>query len=138
MAPTNELNPRTHIIRNPGAFRPPTGYKSASRHHRHQTSFTSTRTARHRAHSIKVKTTYRVEVDGEPLTLHTVVLDDGTVHCHGLPNYSFRSAIDLAKALIDATPLAQVSVDEIGKPGPTHHDDRAPHEPHPGHHQEEH
>ena len=79
-----------------------------------------------------------MEIEGEPLTLHTVVLDDGTVHCHGLPNYSFRSAIDLAKALIDATPLAQVSVDEIGKPGPTHHDDPAPHEPHPGHHQEDH
>ncbi len=138
MAPTNELDPQTHIIRNPEAFRLPTGYRPSSPHHRHQTSFTSTRTARHRGHSIKVRTTYRVEIDSEPLTLHTVVLDDGTVHCHGLPNYSFRSAIDLAKALIDATPLAKIDVDEIGRVAPIHHDDGDPLEPHAGRQRDNH
>lgn len=103
-----------HIILNPGDFRPPDGYEPGSGHRGHQKSFTSTRTALHRGRKIKIRTTYRIEIDDEPLALHTLVMDDGTVHCHGLPNYSFPSAIDLAKSIIDAAGLAHIDVDEIG------------------------
>ena len=94
-------------------FQPPSGYRPGSGHHGHQKSFSSTRAAYHRGHKIKIKTTYRIEIDDEPLTLHTMVLDDGTVHCHGLPNYVFPSAIDLAKSIIDAARLAHYEIDEL-------------------------
>lgn len=91
----------------------PDGYKMPESHG-HKTSFSSTRKAIYRGREIRVRTTYRIEIDGEPLTMHTYVLDDGTVHCHGLPNYSFPSALDLVRALIDAVPLAHVARDELG------------------------
>lgn len=103
-----------HIDLGPESFQPPSGYKPGSGHHGHQKSFTSTRQAHHRGHKIKIRTTYRIEIDDTPLTLHTMVMDDGTVHCHGLPNYSFPSAIDLAKSIIDAAGLAHYETDELG------------------------
>jgi hypothetical protein len=45
------------------------------------------------------------------------VLDDGTVHCHGLPNYSFPSAVDMAKSVIDAARLAHYETDDLGQGG---------------------
>ena len=91
----------------------PDGYKPP-KSHEHKASFTSTRKAIYRGKKISVRTTYRIEIDDQPLMVHTSVLDDGAVHCHGLPNYSFPSALDLTRALIDAAPLADVSKDEIG------------------------
>lgn len=102
------------ISLDPKDFQAPTGYKPGSGHHGHQKSFTSTRTAHHRGKKIKIKTTYRIEIDDEPLTLHTMVMDDGSVHCHGLPNYSFPSAIDMAKSIVDATRLAHYDHDDLG------------------------
>ena len=64
--------------------------------HKPKTSFSTTRKAVHRGRKITVRTTYRIEIDGEPLSVHVSVSDDGTVHCHGLPNYSFASAVDMA------------------------------------------
>ena len=92
----------------------PDGYTPSGHHHGAQKSFSSTRSATHRGRQIKVRTTYRIEIDGAPLTMHTMVLDDGTVHCHGLPNYAFRSALDMARALIDAQMLAHEPKDELG------------------------
>ncbi len=64
----------------------------------------SVREATYRGHRIVVRTSYRIEVDGVPLTGHLAVTNDGRVHYHGLPNYSFASAIDLVKQAIDAFP----------------------------------
>jgi len=108
----------------------PSGFTPGEGHHGHQASFTSTRTALHRGKKIKIRTTYRIEIDGEPLTLHTMVMDDGTVHCHGLPNYSFPSAIDLARAIIDAARLAPMERDELGG---SHSDHDHDHDGHGGH-----
>ncbi|MEX0276793.1 MAG: hypothetical protein AB3N19_04680 [Ruegeria sp.] len=107
---------------NLGELELPAGAMSGAGHHGHQKSFTSTRTAVHRGKKIKIKTTYRIEIDGQPLTLHTMVMDDGTVHCHGLPNYSFPSAIDLARSIIDASRLAPVVSDELGSGDHDHGD----------------
>lgn len=114
----------------PKTFTPPTGYKPGSGHDGHKKSFTSTRSAIYHGRKIKIKTTYRIEIDGEPLTLHTVVTDDGRVHYHGLPNYAFVSAIDMAKAIIDAARHIPDVEDEIG--GRDHPDDD--HHDHGGHH----
>ena len=109
----DKVNP-SNISLDPGSFQPPSGYKPGSGHRESQKSFTSTRVAHHRGHTIKVKTTYRIEIDDEPVTVHTVVLDDGTVHCHGLPNYSFSSAVDMAKAIVDAARLVHYQHDDLG------------------------
>lgn len=114
-------------------FHLPTGYSPGDDHRRHQKSFTSTRNATHRGKKIKIRTTYRIEIDDEPLTLHTMVMDDGTVHCHGLPNYSFPSAIDLARSIIDASRLAPITHDELGGDDVGDHDDSA-HDHHGGNH----
>ena len=114
------------------------GYRRDSGYRGHQETFTSTRTALHRGHRIKIKTTYRIEIDDKPLTLHTMVMDDGSVHCHGLPNYSFPSAIDLAKSIIDAASLASIDVDQIGEGNGHHHHDGGQHGSHSGHGGEDH
>lgn len=62
------------------------------------------READHAGHHIVVRTTYRVEVDGKPITGHVGVTDDGQVHYHAVPNVAYASAIDLLKALIDIFP----------------------------------
>lgn len=123
---------RPFFVLDPKKFQPPTGYTPGGGHHGHQKSFTSTREAHHCGHKIKIKTTYRIEIDDEPLTLHTTVLEDGTVHCHGLPNYSFPSAVDLAKSIIDASRLAHYDTDDLGNHG-SDHGHRNDHDP--GHHE---
>ena len=62
------------------------------------------REAEYNGHKIVVKTTYRIEVDGTPVTGHMGVSNDGQVHYHAVPNMSFASAIDLVKVLIDTYP----------------------------------
>ena len=84
-------------------------------HPANKTSFRTTRTAVHKGKQIRIHTTYRIEIDGEPLSVHVSVDNDGTVHCHGLPNYSFGSAVDMARALIEASALARYSHDELGQ-----------------------
>ena len=71
------------------------------------------REAMHRGRHIVVKTRYEVTIDGEPLGSHVGVADDGSVHCHGLPNYAFRSMMDLTRQVIDASEVA-LPADEIG------------------------
>ena len=115
----------------PDKFRPPSGYSAGDGHHHGQKSFTSTREALHRGKKIKVRTTYKIEIDGEPLSLHTEVMEDGTVHCHGLPNYSFGSALDMVKAIIDAAYLVPHTEDELGG---GHGDHDGGHGDHGGHH----
>jgi len=58
----------------------------------------------YQGHHITVRTTYHMEVDGKPLMGHMVVTNDGQVQYHGLPNYTFDSAIQLVRKLIDTFP----------------------------------
>lgn len=64
----------------------------------------SVREATHRGHRIVVRTTYHIEIDGQPIEGHLGVTNDGTVHYHAIPNYSFASAVDLVRQLIDSFP----------------------------------
>ena len=68
------------------------------------------REAEYRDKRIIVKTHYEISIDGKPLQSHVSVQDNGTVHCHGLPNYSFLSMVDMVRQVIDST------VDEFQPP----------------------
>jgi hypothetical protein len=70
----------------------------------HPGGHASVRTAVHNGHTIEIRTTYDISIDGEPLEAHVSVSDNGSVHYHGLPNYAEASAIDLMRRVIDAFP----------------------------------
>ncbi len=72
--------------------------------HEHPAETEIVREETYRGHEIVVRTRYSIEVDGRPVTGHMGVTNDGQVHYHPLPNYSFASAIDLVKRLIEAFP----------------------------------
>ncbi len=80
----------------------------------HHTSSKTIRSMVYRDKPIEIETTYKVKIDGKPLGAHVEVLNNGTVHCHTLPNYAFYSAIDLAKTLIDRSYKIRDQVDELG------------------------
>ena len=79
-------------------------YRATSTSTGHAHEHASVRTAVHNGHTIEIRTSYDVRIDGEPLEAHMGVSDDGNVHYHGLPNYSEASAIDLMRRVIDAFP----------------------------------
>jgi hypothetical protein len=97
----------------------PDGY-SMPQAHPHHDSFTSIRQTTYRGKAIRVETTYKITIDGEPVTAHTQVLDDGTVHYHGFPNYSFRSALDLARKIVDFSSV-EIPKNELGTQGSGSH-----------------
>ena len=122
-----------HLTKNlrKGKISLPDGYTIPESSHKHKTSFKSVRKEDYRGHAIRIETTYKVIVDGEPLNSHTQVLDDGTVHCHDFPNYSFTSALDMVRKMIDAEVEFERPVDEISG---HHSDDPQNHNDHGGHH----
>ena len=77
--------------------------KSILSEHQHAMKETVRETDYH-GHHIVIGTTYRIEVDGRPPGAHFIVTDDGQVQCHALPNYTFLSAVDTVKTLIDTFP----------------------------------
>jgi hypothetical protein len=79
-------------------------YRATSAAAEHAHAHPSVRTAEHNGHTIEIRTTYDVRIDGEPMEAHLGVGNDGNVHYHGLPNYSEASAIDLMRRVIDAFP----------------------------------
>lgn len=70
-------------------------------HGQHGKGVTSKRVAEHNGRQIEVHTTYKFYLDGKPLKMHATVMDDGKVHCHSLPQYSFASAIKMLKRVVD-------------------------------------
>jgi hypothetical protein len=65
---------------------------------------TSVRQLAHKGHTVRIITTYRVEVDGKPADLHLSVDEDGQVFTHATPFVTYASAVDLMKAVMDAYP----------------------------------
>jgi len=64
----------------------------------------TTREDDYKGHHIVVRTRYDITVDGQAVTGHIMLTNQGQVQYHGLPNYSFDSAIGLVRALIDQFP----------------------------------
>jgi hypothetical protein len=65
---------------------------------------TSVRELAHKGHTVRIITTYRVEVDEKPADLHLSVDEDGQVFTHATPFVTYASAVDLMKAVMDAYP----------------------------------
>jgi hypothetical protein len=86
----------------------------------HAHSEVSVREASYKGHRIRVETSYRISVDGEPVTGHVSVGNDGQVHYHAIPNQQFESAVDMVKRIIDLTP-PNVLPAEPGHHGPGGH-----------------
>jgi hypothetical protein len=71
-------------------------------HHGGEPGITRTvRTATYRGREIRIETTYRVTIDGEPLPGMLEVLDNGSVHYHGLPQYALPSAMQMLERVVD-------------------------------------
>jgi hypothetical protein len=72
----------------------------------------TTREDDYKGHHIVIRTRYDITVDGQAVTGHMMLTNSGQVQYHGLPNYSFDSAVGLVRALIDNFPE-----DFVKKPG---------------------
>jgi hypothetical protein len=72
--------------------------------HAHEHEAESVREATYKGHHIRIVTTYRIEVDGVPITGHLLVTNAGTVHYHAIPNQEFASAVDMVQRIIDLSP----------------------------------
>lgn len=77
-------------------------------------SFRSIRKSEYRGHEIRIETTYKISIDRQPFLSHTKVLDDGSVHCHDFPNYSFPSAVDMVRKVISAQESFDPPDDQLG------------------------
>ncbi len=83
----------------------------------------SVRSFEHGGHQVRIETTYRITIDGQPLPGHLEVLPDGTVHYHRFPQYAPHSAVEVVKAVIDTLWDKPEVADELA-------DDEPPAEPH--------
>jgi hypothetical protein len=66
--------------------------------------FQSVREIEYKDHKIAIRTQYEIRVDGKPFSGHIYVDNMGKVSTHALPTYSFASAVDLVKKMIDTFP----------------------------------
>lgn len=64
----------------------------------------TTREDDYKGHHIVIRTRYDITVDGQAVTGYIMLTNLGQVQYHGLPNYSFDSAVGLVRALIDNFP----------------------------------
>ncbi|MEN8107755.1 MAG: hypothetical protein ABFS22_07085 [Pseudomonadota bacterium] len=69
---------------------------------RHPHMHPTVRKTHYRGHDIKITTQYEITMDGKPFPVSVMVGNDGQVHCHGLPNYGFRSIVDMLRQIIDS------------------------------------
>src|SRR5260370_11016661 len=97
-------------------------------HHMHDHPNESIREATYKGHTIRVKTTYEIDVDGAPITGHLLLSNARTIHYHAIPNQEFASAIDMVKRIIDLLPAGLSPPPP--SPGPT--DPMAGPDHHPG------
>lgn len=113
------VNPDTSVLENysptGGAQSHPNWVKTRfptylETHGKHEA--TSVREMTHNGHTVRIVTTYRVEVDGEPADMHLSVDEDGQVFTHATPFVTYASAVDLMKEVMDAYPDAFSPEDE--------------------------
>ena len=86
---------------------------------------TSVRELEHGGHHVRIETTYRISIDGQPLQGHIEVLPSGQVHYHRFPQYAPQSAVDVVKTIIDTIWDKPEVPDELGhRHGHGHRGDR--------------
>lgn len=85
-------------------------------------SIETVREDEYEGHHIEIRTTYKIEVDGEVLLAPLGLDNEGNLYCHALPNYQFASAVDMIRRLIDNFPddfkRKRASKKPSGKRGP--------------------
>ena len=87
----------------------------------------SVRRVEHAGHRLEIHTHYRILIDGEEFPDPIHVADDGTVHYHGIPQYSAPSAVDLVKVMAERLEEGEPPP-LIGEPQRDHdHDDHDHH-----------
>lgn len=86
-------------------------------------SSSSVREFEYRYHQVRIETTYRITIDGQPLRGHVEVLPSGAVHYHRFPQYAPASAVDVVKAVIDTFWDKAVVPDDLAT---TDHEDPSP------------
>jgi hypothetical protein len=99
--------------------------------HHHGTS--TVREISYRAHTIRVVTSYEIEVDGHPVTGHVLVTNEGTLHYHAIPNQEFPSALDMVKRMIDLAPDQFADPEPSEHPADHHAHGHIQHDGHPSH-----
>jgi hypothetical protein len=82
----------------------------------------SVRRVEHAGHRLEIYTHYRILIDGQEFPDPIHVADDGTVHYHGIPQYSAPSAVDLVKVIAERLEEGEPPP-LIGEPQPHHDDD---------------
>ena len=70
----------------------------------HEGPAKTVRTDVYKKREIRITTTYDIRIDGRPVGGHIEVSPEGRVHYHGLPAYSWMSAVDLVRQVIDSFP----------------------------------
>ena len=82
---------------------------------------TSVREVAYKGRTIRIETSYSITVDGEPVTGHVMVNNEGKVHYHAIPNQEFGSAVDMVKRIIDLMPPSQAGPPPVNPPDHDHH-----------------
>jgi hypothetical protein len=80
----------------------------------------SVRRVEHAGHRLEIHTHYRILIDGQEFPDQIHVANDGSVHYHGIPQYSAPSAVDLVKVIAERLEEGEPPP-LIGEPQP-HHD----------------
>lgn len=90
-----------------------------------QHELSSERISEHNGHHIRIITTYKIEIDGQPVHLHLRVGGDGHLQCHTTPYTSYPSAMELVKTLIDHFPKGFEHLSDHGSTGDHGRDEQA-------------
>lgn len=94
----------TRVMTDPEAQ--PDFAKQSPGDHAHSRAASAVRRAQHNGHSIEIKTTYEITIDGKPFQGHVMVDPDGHLHCHAIPYETYGSAVEFVKSVIDIYPDA--------------------------------
>lgn len=89
-------------------------------HNMHNGPHESVRDVTYKGHDIRIATSYRIELDGRPITGHFLVNNSGRVHYHAIPNQEFSSAVDVIKRIVDLSEGLGRD-DEVPTQHPSHH-----------------
>ncbi|EPX57591.1 hypothetical protein D187_004893 [Cystobacter fuscus DSM 2262] len=72
--------------------------------HEHESLARSVRTLDHQGRAISITTTYEVRVEGQLVSLHMMVDEEGRLWSHLCPYLTFASAVELVRHLLTRMP----------------------------------
>lgn len=78
-------------------------------------SLSSVRQFHYAGHEVKIRTSYEIEIDGQPVQLHAIVDNEGKLRCHTTPYETYSSAAKLVKELICRFPESFAHLGDKGE-----------------------